>query len=243
MRPGTGRRMWLLLLALATAGALAAVPAGAGSGSRTAGSPVGTAIERLAGGGGKAGDSGITTIFVIAGTASDNVLSLAADPSDRLVITSPQGIMEPDADRDECRQDSPTQVSCTPGFIDAIAGDLGPGDDSLTAQPSLRVLVGVSLVTEARWMAAGPGRDRISGGAYGDLITGGPGADTLLGFGGDDLIKGETGRDTLFGGADSDKLLGGKGADALRGGPAKDFCHGGPGIDTAKSCNVARRIP
>jgi Ca2+-binding RTX toxin-like protein len=238
VRSGIGGRLGATLLAAAMiAAAAAALPAG-GTQRDTA---VTSALERGPARGAAAAET--TTIFVLAGTPADNVLNLAADEAGRLVITSPQGITEPDADSDDCRQDSPTQVSCEAGFIDALAGDLGAGDDTLVLQPSLRLLVGVSLVTQDRWMTAGPGADRISGGFEGDLIRGGAGADALLGYGGGDLVSGDAGRDTLAGGAASDKLLGGKGADKLRGGGARDLCNGGPGFDRAKSCNVARKIP
>ena len=77
----------------------------------------------------------------------------------------------------------------------------------------------------------------------GDLMTGGTGPDTLLGFGGGDLIRGEAGKDTIGGGGASDNLMGGGGPDKLDGGAARDFCNGGGGLDTARSCNITRRIP
>lgn len=184
-----------------------------------------------------------TTIFVLTGTPTANNVSVFADAGGRLVITSPEGIVEPDGPAPECVQDSPTQVSCMPSYIGAIAGDLSGGDDTFSAQTTLPILIGISLVSEERPMMGGTGNDRIVGGLGGDLITGGGGGDALLGFGGGDLIRGESGRDNLSGGGSSDYLMGGSGPDKMRGGAARDLCHGGGGVDTAKSCNVTRKVP
>ena len=128
-------------------------------------------------------------------------------------------------------------------YIGAIAGDLGGGDDTFSAQTTLPTLIGISLVSQERPMMGGTGNDRIVGGLGGDLITGGPGHDALLGFGGGDLMRGESGRDSLSGGGSSDMLMGGSGRDKLQGGAARDLCNGGGGHDTAKSCNVTRKVP
>ncbi|MBM3666288.1 MAG: hypothetical protein FJW90_02195 [Actinobacteria bacterium] len=158
------------------------------------------------------------------------------------MITSPDAITEPDGDKPECIQDSPTQVSCRPGFIGAVAGDLGDGNDTFTAQSTLIILIGISLVSEERPLSGGPGRDWVSGGLGGDLVNGGTGSDAIFGFGGDDLLRGQGGKDGLNGGGSADVLMGGGGPDKLHGGAARDLCGGG-GIDTAKSCNVTRKVP
>jgi Ca2+-binding RTX toxin-like protein len=192
---------------------------------------------------GLAASSADMNIFRVDGTATANNISAFADAGGRLVITSPEGIVEPDGPAPECVQDSPTQVSCVPNYIGAIRGDLGGGDDTFSAQTTLPILIGISLVSEERPMMGGTGNDRIVGGLGGDLITGGGGGDALLGFGGGDLIRGESGRDNLSGGGSSDHLMGGSGPDKMRGGAARDLCHGGGGVDTAKSCNVTRKVP
>lgn len=184
-----------------------------------------------------------TTIFVLQGTALANNVSVFADSTGRLVITSPEGIIEPDGPAPECVQDSPTQVSCIAGYIGAIAGDLSGGSDSFSASSTLPTLIGISLVSEERPLIGGGGRDRIVGGLGGDLITGGGGQDALLGFGGGDLIRGDRGSDSLSGGGSSDNLMGGAGRDKLDGGAARDLCNGGGGIDTARSCNRTKKIP
>lgn len=226
----------MLLAVCVACGASAVSSADSGSAA------VGTSLAKARDAGG-ARAAAATTIFVLAGTPAANTLSASADAAGRLVITSPDGIQEPDGPAPECVQDSPTQVSCDPGYVAAIAGDLGGGKDTFTAQPSLATLIGVSLVSEERPLSGGPGGDRISGGAGGDLINGGGGADTLLGLGGGDLMRGQAGRDSLSGGAASDVLLGGGGPDRMQGGAARDFCNGGGGTDTARSCNTTRKVP
>lgn len=234
---GAGKGISLALLAACAVAAFGiAAPAGADR------APLTSSLQsaRPAGLASAAAD---TNIFVLWGTSSANNVSAFADAGGRLVLTSPEGIVEPDGPAPECIQDSPTQVSCVPSYIGAIRGDLGAGNDTFTAQTTLPTLIGISLVIEERPLNGGPGRDRIVGGLGGDLITGGAGADALLGFGGGDLIRGEAGRDSLSGGGSSDNLMGGSGADKLHGGAARDLCNGGGGVDTAKSCNVTRKVP
>ena len=204
--------------------------------------PLSTSLHQVKPRGG-AGAAANTTIFVLTGTPSANTINAFGDSTGRLVVTSPEGIVEPDGPAPECVQDSPTQVSCMPGFIGALAGDLGAGNDTFSAQKSLRTLIGISLVSQERPLSGGLGNDRISGGLGGDLIRGGPGNDALLGFGGGDLIDGGTGRDRVSGGGASDILLGGPGRDKLHGGSGRDLCNGGGGFDTSESCNVTRKIP
>jgi Ca2+-binding RTX toxin-like protein len=192
---------------------------------------------------GLAGASATTTIFRISGNPAPNTISVFGDAGGRLVVTSPEGIVEPDGPAPECIQDSPTQVSCLPNYIGAIAGDLSGGSDTFTTQTTLPTLIGISLVSAERPLSGGPGNDRIVGGLGGDLVNGGPGDDALLGFGGGDLLRGESGRDTLSGGGSSDNLMGGSGDDKLQGGASRDLCNGGGGLDTAKSCNVTRKVP
>ena len=139
-------------------------------------------------------------IFALTGRRPRTTINVFADAGGRLVITSPEGIVEPDGPAPECMQDSPTQVSCVPSYIGAIRGDLGGGNDTFTAQTTLPILIGISLVSEERPLSGGPGSDRIVGGLGGDLITGGAGGDALLGFGGGDLIGARAARDNLSGG-------------------------------------------
>jgi Ca2+-binding RTX toxin-like protein len=235
---GAGKGIRLMLTA-ACAAAVFAAATPAGGADRA---PLTSSLQS-ASPAGLAGASADTTIFVLTGTWVSNDISVFADAGGRFVITSPEGIVEPDGQAPECVQDSPTQVSCVPSYIGAIAGDLGGGDDTFTAQTTLPTLIGISLASEERPLSGGSGRDRIVGGLGGDLITGGSGADALLGFGGGDLVKGDSGRDNLSGGGSTDNLIGGSGPDRLHGGAARDLCNGGGGVDTAKSCNVTRKVP
>lgn len=237
---GTGRNLLAALLVGACAAASAAQAGGAEPGPPPGASTSSLQVARPAKGASAATE---TTIFMVSGTAASNNLTAFNDGTARLVITSPEGIVEPDGSAPDCVQDSPTQVSCRPGFIGAISGDLGDGTDTFTANASLSTLIGISLVVEQRPLSGGPGRDRIVGGAGGDLISGGGGPDALLGFGGSDLLRGESGKDNLSGGGSPDVLMGGSGPDHLDGGAAKDLCNGGGAIDTAKSCNATKKVP
>ncbi len=155
----------------------------------------------------------------------------------------PRGSSSPTGRRPSASRTAPPRSAACPATSGRSAGDLGGGDDTFTAQTTLPTLIGISLVSEERPLSGGTGRDRIIGGLGGDLITGGSGADALLGFGGGDLVRGESGRDSLSGGGSTDSLIGGSGRDKLHGGAARDLCNGGGGVDTAKSCNVTRKVP
>jgi Ca2+-binding RTX toxin-like protein len=223
---------------LAACAVVAAVPAATGADRGGLTSSLETAAPARG-----AHASADTTIFLVRGTPAMNTIIVTGDPTGRLVISSPEGIVEPDGDKPECVQDSPTQVSCMPGFIGAIAGDLGGGSDRFSAQSTLPTLIGISLVSEERPLAGGAGNDVVSGGLGGDLITGGSGRDALAGFGGGDLVRGDAGRDTVSGGGAADNLLGGSGPDKIHGGAGRDLCNGGGGTDAAKSCSATRKIP
>jgi serralysin len=66
------------------------------------------------------------------------------------------------------------------------------------------------------------GVENLTGGGYGDTLTGdnainilvgGAGADRLYGAGGNDTLRGDAGNDSLFGGLGADSLYGGAGSD------------------------------
>ena len=127
----------------------------------------------------------------------------------------------------ECTQDSATQVSCLPDYVDVIVGDLKGGADTFTAGSEVQVLVGNSVPGLESPLLGGAGSDRITGGALTDNIDGGAGADTLTGNDSSDLLRGGPGRDQILGGLGSDALFGDGGADSLDGGPGRDLCVGG----------------
>jgi hypothetical protein len=232
VRNGTGKALCATLLAVALTAASAPAASAAGhSSSLTSAHP----------GGALASDS--FTIFTLTGTAKPGRISAYVGPSGRLTVVSPEGITEPDGPAPECTQDSPTQVSCLPGFIDIVAGDLKGGADTFTAAPSLPTGIGADLVGADSPLRGGGGKDRISGGLGNDLLEGGAGADTLLSTGGSDVLRGGVGPDNLMGGGAPDALFGGGGTDRLHGGAARDLCNGGGGVDTGISCDNAKKIP
>ena len=180
----------------------------------------------------------------------DNRISVFIGPTGRLTLTAPEGLGDPDGDGVACALDNAKpsestaqEVSCAPGFIGAIVGDLGRGSDTFDADPTLPVMLGGLIDGQTRPLAGGPGRDRLIGGAAGDLLLGGGGPDSLAGGGGQDQLIGGPGADNLGGGPGADWLLGGGGADKLGGGGGRDTCRGSGGFDTAKSCETARGIP
>jgi Ca2+-binding RTX toxin-like protein len=118
-----------------------------------------------------------------------------------------------------CERQAATQVSCPadgPGLW--LMADLGPGNDSLVVEGSLKA-VGTTR------LAGGFGNDTIKGGPEDDLIEAGPGADKLYGgAGADGLIGGLPGPTFLYGGPNGDLLAAGGGCagGAIVGGPGRD---------------------
>ncbi len=162
----------------------------------------------------------------------DNRISAYISSDGRLVLSAPEGLGDPDGAAANCRLDnansgetSAPQVSCAPGYIGAIVGDLGGGRDTFAADAGLGVMVGGVIDGQARPLLGGSGRDRLVGGAAPDLLIGGGGADSVIGG---------PGNDTLVGGSGNDKLVGGGG---------RDRCKGAGGTDTAKGCEVTRGVP
>jgi Ca2+-binding RTX toxin-like protein len=180
----------------------------------------------------------------------DNRISVFTGATGRLTLTAPEGLGDPDGTGASCALDNAkpsettaTQVSCAPGYIGAIVGDLGRGSDTFDADSALPVMLGAVIDGQGRPLEGGPGRDRLVGGAMADLLKGDGGADSLAGGGGQDRMIGGPGADNLSGGGAADWLVGGGGPDKLSGGGGKDLCKGGGGSDTAKSCETARGIP
>ena len=183
-----------------------------------------------------------TILTVDSGPASNRIAAYVG-PSGRLTLTSPEGIKVPSTPAGQCIQDSAVQISCDPGYVQVIAGDLGAGDDTFAASADLPAMVGAVIDGQRRPLSGGPGRDRIVGGAAADLLEGGLGGDSLIGGGGDDLLIGGGGADRLRGGRGRDALFGGNGRDKLDGGPGRDLWDGGPGRDVAAGCAVLRSVP
>lgn len=162
----------------------------------------------------------------------DNRISAFTGSGGRLVLTAPEGLGDPDGSGPNCGLDNAKtgettaqEVSCAPGYIGAIVGDLSGGSDTFDADPGLTVMIGGLIDGQQRPLSGGPGRDRLVGGSLSDLLDGGVGADSISGGGGADL------------------LLGGPGADKLNGGWGRDLCRGAGGTDSGKGCEIARGIP
>jgi hypothetical protein len=180
----------------------------------------------------------------------DNRISVFTDSTGRLVLTAPEWLGDPDGSGSACALDNAKpgestaqEVSCAPGYIGAIVGDLGRGGDTFDADPSLPVVVGDVIDGQSRPLSGGPGRDRLLGGGFADLFDGAGGADLVAGGAGQDLLIGGPGADNLSGGGANDVLMGLGGPDKLSGGGARDLCRGAGGFDAGKSCEMARGIP
>ena len=180
----------------------------------------------------------------------NNRISAFTGPTGRLTITAPEGLGDPDGSGTACALDNAKpgestaqEVSCAPGYIGAIAGDLGRGGDTFDADPSFQVMIGALIDGQGRPLEGGPGRDRLVGGTMADLIEGDGSSDSLAGGGGQDELMGGPGADNLSGGSAADWLSGGGGPDKLGGGGGRDLCRGAGGFDVAKSCETARGIP
>jgi hypothetical protein len=180
----------------------------------------------------------------------DNRISVFTAPSGRLTLTAPEGLGDPDGSGSACTLDNAKpgvstaqEVSCAPGYIGAIVGDLGRGNDTFDADPTFPVMIGGLIDGQVRSLSGGPGRDRLVGGSVADLLGGAGGADSIAGGSGADMLIGGPGADNLSGGAANDSLLGGGGADKLSGGGGRDLCRGAGGFDIAKGCETARGIP
>ncbi|MGH2662593.1 MAG: hypothetical protein ACRDH8_07245 [Actinomycetota bacterium] len=97
------------------------------------------------------------------------------------------------------------------------------------------------------------GKDNITGTEEADVIATLGGKDNVKAMGGDDIVcagagkdrvKGGDGNDLLLGQKGNDRLSGQAGNDDLRGQEGKnDRCNGGKGKDTAKGCEVEKKIP
>lgn len=220
MSRGTGRFLAVLGLGACVLAVVAAPGAGAGEGDDAASS---TTLVRGQGFGAAASAGSLNTL-TITGKPVDGRINVFTGATGRLTIVSPEGVNSP-VGVTQCTQDSPTQVSCDPGFIGAITAQLLEGDDVFKASPGLPVIFGVVISGQRRPLDGGPGRDLIAGAAGPDHLVGGAGPDNVNGNGNGDLLEGNSGRDKL------------------KGGPGKDFCNGGSGTDVGKSCSATKQIP
>jgi Ca2+-binding RTX toxin-like protein len=222
--------------------ALACVLVAPGASAGDGGGATAIGLESASGGAARA--AATANVLTLNAPDVNNRITAYTAPNGRLTLSSPEGFNNPPpAPGGQCTQDSATQVSCDPGYIGAIVGDLGGGEDSFDGRGLIDVHMGDVVAGERRPLGGGPGPDRIAGGGGPDLLDGAGGGDSLIGAGGEDLLGGGAGPDRLAGGTAGDALFGGGGRDRLNGGPAKDGCNGGGGRDSGKSCEFRRSIP
>lgn len=153
--------------------------------------------------------------ITVAKTAADTitVTSTAATPNDALAYRLTAGKLGIDRTAGEslspglgCTGNG-SSVTCAVDFITRLVIDLGPGDDTIAAGPSLPIGMHAEI-------SGGPGRDTLRGAdGSNDLLFGGEG---------DDVLDGGFGDDTLDGGPGDDVLTANLGADLFRGGPGID---------------------
>jgi hypothetical protein len=162
-----------------------------------------------------AGASSASAAITVAKTAADTitVTSTAATPNDALAYRLTVGKLGIDRTAGEslapglgCTGNG-NNVTCAVDFITRLVINLGPGDDTIAAAPTLPI------------------------GMHAE-INGGPGRDTLRGAdGSNDVLNGEEGDDVLDGGFGDDTVNGGPGDDAITANLGADVYRGGPGID------------
>ena len=136
-----------------------------------------------------------------------------------------------------------TQMSCAPGYVQMIVGELAGGNDTFSGSPDLTIPIGAIVAGQRRPLSGGEGTDRIVSGTAADLLDGGADPDSLLGNQGEDLLerggrqgqaeRGSRWRQPLRRGA----------ADKLIGGAARDLCDGGAARDSGKACEILQAVP
>jgi hypothetical protein len=242
MAIGNGKRLGLLAMVAAAAATASSTAAAAQPGLTAS---VWTVQPRSA-----SAASSVNVLTINDQRQIDNRISAQIGPTGRLMLTAPEGLGDPDGEGANCSlegakpgQTSATQVSCAPGYIGAIVGDLNGGNDTFDADAGLTVLVGAVVDGQRRSLSGGLGRDRLVGGAAPDLFEGGGGPDSIVGGADEDVLVGGPGADNLSGLGGSDVLLGLGGSDRLNGGGARDLCKGGGGADSGKACEMTRGIP
>jgi Ca2+-binding RTX toxin-like protein len=154
----------------------------------------------------------------VGGAGSDDITVAFDEASKSFGITAARGVSVGEG----CEHPLPglpNQVRCAvDGPARWLMVDLGPGNDRLRVEGSLRAVDFVRI-------NGGEGDDVIRGGPEEDLIESGPGSDRIYGGAGDDgLIGGLPGPTYLYGGPGGDLLAAGGGCagGALVGGPGRD---------------------
>jgi Ca2+-binding RTX toxin-like protein len=181
--------------------------------------------------------------LVLEPSAASTQIHASYDSSRNLVLTSPQGLEPPKqangTDDPKCPSDGLEGFHCEAGYIVAIVGGLGAGQDTFTATSDLAVLIGGVVNGKLRALSGGADKDTLVGGAAGDALAGSDANDLLKGGRGRDVLSGGDGRDLLKGGSARDLLRGNGGRDWLDGGGGTDTCRGGASMDLFRSCETA----
>jgi Ca2+-binding RTX toxin-like protein len=162
-----------------------------------------------------AGAAPATAAITVAKTSADTitVTSTAATPNDAIAYRLTAGKLGIDRTAGESLQPglgctgNATNVTCAVDFITRLVIDLGPGDDTIAAGPTLPIGMHAEI-------SGGPGRDTLRGAdGSNDVLSGGEG---------DDVLDGGFGDDSVDGGPGDDAIIANLGADAYRGGPGID---------------------
>ncbi|MGN6816665.1 MAG: hypothetical protein ACTHK3_11395, partial [Solirubrobacterales bacterium] len=154
---------------------------------------------------------------IVGGSGSDHFVVAFDEATQTFGITAKAGLaISPGCSH---TPGTTTTVSCPAGGPARwLMADLGPGNDSLSVEGSLRAVGSVRF-------AGGLGNDTIHGGPEDDLIESGPGSDHLYGGdGADGLVGGLPGPTYLYGEGSGDLLAAGGGCagGALVGGSGRD---------------------
>lgn len=130
--------------------------------------------------------------------------------------------------------------------VDMLAIRCGAGNDVVTIDPAIDILIHGRAGRGDDELNAGNGSATMRGGRGDDLLVGGDSDDMLMGGRGDDTGEGGDGDDRLYGGGrhsghdhhhspdGDDMLLGGDGDDQVRGGNGADQMDGEDGADMLK---------
>lgn len=174
-----------------------------------------------------------STSLVITGNGGRDAATVSYDGSVYTVsgAAGANSILLGDPGSGACTEDDiSNSVSCQ-GPISSIQASLGPGDDSLSIDPSVPASVSATI-------DGGGGTDELTGGNGDDVLYGGDDhvPDTLEGGGGDDVLYGvnifhprkDSGAALMSGGPGDDLLVGGQPCDG-------DQFDGGPGDNDSAS--------
>lgn len=190
----------------------------------------GAGADSLSGGDGNdtlSGEGGNDTIY---GGAGSNRIDGGAG-NDRLIAAGGADSVFGGDGNDEITFSAATALVNGGSGVDLVTASFADRKSALSFTVSQNMKIGSTQLigVEDFYIIAGQGKDRITGGAYGENFYGQDGDDTLSGRGGGDYLAGHDGRDRLSGDDGNDTLSGGNGDDTLSGGAGNDALNGGSG--------------